>query len=74
MNVREFAEMLLKLPDQEAIVRVSDAGEFVDFSGDVSDGHIEYFSYQKFTGVAATSSWYMRNCLNIGPASTECPY
>ena len=68
MNVREFAEMLLKLTDQEAIVQVVDVEQdaFVDFSADIADCHMEYFSYEKSTGMAATSSWYQKNYLQLG--------
>ena len=48
MNVREFAEMLLKLPDQEAIVQVVINDEYIDYSDDPDEFHVEYFKYQDY--------------------------
>ena len=66
MNVREFAEMLLKLPDQEAIVQVVDGDAYSDFSVDISACHMEYFKYRLHPGTIATSSWYTTCYLQLG--------
>ena len=66
MNVREFAEMLLKLPDQEAIVQVVDGDEYVDFSEDKEECHLEYFPYSLNTGRTATPDRYGTRRLQIG--------
>lgn len=66
MNIREFAKMLLKLPDQEAIVQVVDGDEYINFSDDPYYYHVQYFNYKEMTGTEATPSRYQPNYLKLG--------
>ena len=55
MNVREFAEMLLKLPDQEAIVQVVEVMNganigFENFTTNPDDQFIEYVEADEDAG------------------------